>query len=199
MSEQESNEKKKGVVKGEVIQPKESTLKHIYHIFFATEPKDVLRGVVTRVILPDIQYSLNNIWKRSGEILFYGIDEKPSARRGRKTIESRKTSYNSMYRDDSRKAFQNEASGRGSRVDEFKDWAFTSRADVEDIILGLEEDINEYDAVTVGRLYELVDLPNKVPEAIHFDWGWRKGDEFDYECGRDGLWHIIYPRLKRMA
>ena len=191
----EKKDRPKNVVKGEVMRPKESTFKKIYHIFFAMDPQDVAKNVFTRVILPDIQYSLNNIWKRAGEIWFWGVGDESSSRRGR----SGRTAYDRMSSGRSRTAFQNESRDRkdrrGTKVDEFKEWGYSSQGDVERIVLGLEEDLNDYEQATVARLLELV---GETPEPIHFDWGWREGDEFDYEMGRDGLWHIIFPKLKRL-
>lgn len=189
----EKKDRPKNVVTGGVMKPKESTFKRIYHIFFAMDPQDVAKNVLTRVILPDIQYSLNNIWKRAGEIWFWGIGDESSSR-GR----SSRTAYDRVLKKEGRTAFQNESrrrDRRSTRVDEFKEWGFERKKDVDNVILGLEEDINDYEEATVARLYELA---GETPESIHFDWGWVKGDEFDYEMGRDGLWHILFPKLKRL-
>ena len=194
-------EETKVVQKGTVMRPKESKFKQLYHIFFAMEPKDVVKSVFTTVVLPDIQYSLNNIWKRAGEIWFWGLDEKTSGsvRTGRKP----RRDYSTQSSRNSRVAFQNESGNRGTRVNEFKEWGYDCpKSTIEKVVVGLEEDLNDYKAVTVGRLYELLAENMReftlTPEPSHFDWGWVDGDEFDIEMGRDGLWHIIFPKLKRL-
>ena len=196
MSETKTEEKKTEVAKGVILKPKETIFGKIYHLFFAMEPKDVVKIVIEKVIIPDIRYSMNNVWRRSGDVLFYG----PEA--ATKNNARSKTNYNVISSaKGERKAFQNESSTQGTTVNEFKTWAYTNKEDVEKVLLDLEEDLNNYETVTVGRFLEILnehELLDEPPQHVHFEWGWTKDDEFDYEIGHDGLWHIIFPKLKRV-
>lgn len=198
--QKKQTEKSKPVAKGAIVRPKESKLKRIYHIFFAADPSDAMRSVITKVIFPDIQYTLNNVWKRFGDMMFYGVDEAAPRSNGNRR------NYNNISKrnDSNRSAFQNESNKRGARLDEFKDWGYTRREDAVELVMELRDSINEYGYVDVAKIYEIYG-PEMGAEAmpIHYKWGWFEGEAvFDpnrnVEMGPDGYWHIIYPKLRRM-
>lgn len=190
-------EKKEPIVKGEIMRPKDSKIKAIYHIFFAAEPTEAIRNVIAKVLFPNIQYTLNSMWKRFGDTMFYGVDDKAAPRSRR----DERHNYQRHYRNDDRAAFQNENNTdcRGTRIDEIKEWGYTRKSDAEDIVLTIRDELNEYEVCDIGKVLEEMGL---TPDPIHYKWGWIKGDVFDpdrnVEMGRDGYWHINYPRIRKL-
>lgn len=192
-TEEQAPEKKKSVVSGTVMERKPSTVKRISSLFFQASPEEVAQNVVKNVILPDIKYLLNNIWKRTGEIMFWGVDGR-APRRGR---DDRYRDYNSISSRGQRdRAFQNESKRDDySRVDSYKDLIFDNKDDPERIILELQEEIIEYDEAKVARILEEC---GKTPDPHHFEWGWTNLDDADVEMTPVGWWYLVLPRMKRL-
>lgn len=194
--DKQQTQKPDPVVKGKVYVPKESKIQKLYNIFFSASPSDVVRGLVQYVLIPDAKYTMNNMWRKAGDMMSYGIEEgrgRSSDRRGG----NRRHDYTSHSRKDNRVAFQNESSSvkASVRADSWKTIEFDLKSDCEDIIVELQEDITDYDQATVARLLELAGFD---PEPIHFEWGWENLDEADCEIGRNGRWRLLMPRMVRL-
>lgn len=188
----EKTNKDKAIVKGNVVVKKDSKIKTYYKLFFSATPSEVVQGVVTNVIIPAIKHTLGDVWRRSGDMFLWGVDSKEArSSNGRRVVRD----YSSYSRDDRRRS-QNTRSQSNRRADDWKELGFDRKSDCEDIIVSLQEDIEEYDTASVGRLLELTGV---VPDSIHFDWGWDNLDNADCELdNRDGLWYLIMPKMIRL-
>lgn len=188
----------KPIVKGKVYVPKESKLQKIYSIFFSASPSDVIKGLIMNVLIPDAKYTLNNMWKKSGDMLMYGVDEsrKGGSRRRRRDDHY---DYSDQYRNvgsRSRTQSQNSShiSAGSSRADYWKTIEFERKGDAEDLIEYLRDELEEYDYVRVDTLLEQAGLTSDI-EPIHTKWGWDDLDDARVEIGRGGRWRLVMPKM----
>lgn len=189
----------KPIVKGKVYVPKENKLQKIYSIFFSASPSDVIKGLIMNVLIPDAKYTLNNMWKKSGDMLMYGVDEsrKGGSRRRRRDGHY---DYSDQYRNGgvnrSRAQSQNSShiSAGSSRADYWKTIEFERKGDAEDLIEYLRDELEEYDYVRVDTLLEQAGLTSDI-EPIHTKWGWDDLDDARVEIGRGGRWRLVMPKM----
>lgn len=178
--------KKEPVVKGTVVIQEDGFLKKAYHTIFKATPEEVFKSVWDTVIVPGFIDILNSIWRRSGDVFFYGADGK----RGRPCREYDRPSW---YTGTSRTAFQERPNPGRTRLDEFRNIRYESKEEAESVVRDLQDDLEHYNAVQVGRVFEASNLAS-VTEPIHFDWGWENLDGISIEPTYDGMWRIIFPR-----
>lgn len=188
----------KPIVKGKVYVPKESKLQKIYSIFFSASPSDVIKGLIMNVLIPDAKYTLNNMWKKSGDMLMYGVDEsrKGGSRRRRRDDHY---DYSDQYRNGgsrSRTQSQNSShiSAGSSRADYWKTIEFELKGDAEDLIEYLRDELEDYDYVRVDTLLEQAGLTSDI-EPIHTKWGWDDLDDARVEIGSGGRWRLVMPKM----
>ena len=194
----------KPIAKGKVYVPKESKLHKIYSIFFSASPSDVIKGLIMNVLIPDAKYTLNNMWKKSGDMLMYGVDEsrKGGSRRRRRDDHY---DYSDQYRNGSGNGSRSQSHNSSriiagsSRADYWKTIEFERKGDAEDIIDYLRDELEEYDYVRVDTLLEQVKMLypglNLDIEPIHTKWGWDDLDDARVEIGRGGRWRLVMPKM----
>ena len=187
----------KPIVKGKVYVPKENKLQKIYGIFFSASPSDVIKGLIMNVLIPDAKYTLNNMWKKSGDMLMYGVDEsrKGGSRRRRRDDHY---DYSGQYRDTGRAHVRSQnnsyISAGSSRADYWKTIEFERKEDAEDLLEYLRDELEEYDYVRVDTLLEQAGLTSDI-EPIHTKWGWDDLDDARVEIGRGGRWRLVMPKM----
>lgn len=187
----------KPIVKGKVYVPKENKLQKIYSIFFSASPSDVIKGLIMNVLIPDAKYTLNNMWKKSGDMLMYGIDESKNSRSRRRRRDDH-YDYSGQYRGTGRAHVRsqnnNYISAGSSRADYWKTIEFERKEDAEDLIEYLRDELEEYDYVRVDTLLEQAGLTSDI-EQIHTMWGWDDLDDARVEIGRGGRWRLVLPKM----
>ena len=187
----------KPIVKGKVYVPKENIFQKICNIFFSASPSDVIKGLVANVLIPDAKYTLNNMWKKSGDMLMYGVDESGKGGSRRRRRDGR-YDYSGQYRDTGRAHVRSQnnsyISAGSSRADYWKTIEFERKEDAEDLLEYLRDELEEYDYVRVDTLLEQAGLTSDI-EQIHTRWGWDDLDDARVEIGRGGRWRLVMPKM----
>lgn len=184
------NEEKKPAVKGKVYVQKKSKIQELYDMFFSASPSEVVKGIIRNVLIPDAKYTLNNMWKKSGDMLMYGVEE------GKKGSDGRR-SYHKQYRSSNdRTAFNSDTkiTAASSRADYWKTLEFERKGDADDLIEYLKDELDEYGEVRVDTVLEFAGLTNDI-EPIHTKWGWDDLSGARAEISRGGRWKLVMPKM----
>lgn len=194
----QNGDKQKPVMKGKVYVQKDNALQKLYHTFFSASPSEVVTALIKNVLVPDALYTLNNMWKKSGDMFIYGVDDSKSDRRRRDRRDGH-YDYSGRYRNGSGGSNnQNEPriSAASSRADYWKTIEFERKGDAEDLLdyLRDELDVEGYDYVRVDTLLEFANLTSDI-EPIHTKWGWDDLTDARVEMGRGGKWRLVMPKM----
>lgn len=167
------------VTKGKVVQKKKTFGRRFAEAFGAQEGQSVLEYILYDIIIPATKNMIVDSIIDGAEMAILGDVR---GRRRRSSYDARpRYSYDRVsYRDDRRDPRDRDRDRYGDRRDDrydrgvrglrdYEDICFDSKGDVEEVISGLIDLIDEYGQATVGDLY---DLAGVTPEYTVNNYGW---------------------------
>lgn len=188
--EDEDKDRKKlePIVKGTVIKQKKSFFKKAVEMFIGDESTSVKDYIVYDILVPTIKNTITDVITSSLEMTLFG------ERRSRGTIRDRDrsyVSYNSYSSRRDRDRDRNRPRERSSNYD-FDDILFDSRTEAEDVLARMEDEIRQYDVVTVADLYDLCGITTDYVDHKH---GWTDLRDAHTNRTRNG-YTIRFPRTR---
>jgi hypothetical protein len=145
----EEREKAPKVVSGKVTK-KKNEIRKMKDVFISEDAGNVKSYIVMDVLIPAIKNTILDIIIDSAKMVFGG----GSRDKGRSVVD--KVSYRNYYtsRDDNRRP---STINSYSRFD-YDDLVFESRGEAEAVIMQMDAMIEKYGYVTVGDLYDMVEM-----------------------------------------
>lgn len=173
--EAEANKKKiEKVVKGKVAVKKKSEFQKFMGTFISEDAKNIKSYVFMDILVPTIKKALSDIVNDGISMLLYG-----EVGHSKKTSSGSKISYRNYY---DRKDERYES--RASRATyEYDDIILSSRKEAEDVLIAMNEILDKYGSVSIGDLYDLVDVSGSYTDN---DYGWTSLRSADVIRTRDG-------------
>lgn len=188
------------VVKGETMIKKDTGLKKLYNTLFDENPKEAISHTFTDEVVPDLKSALTNAGK-------YALDRMINGDGAGKKRSGRDTDYNERYRSEERYEESNRHNSRsGDQRDErrsntidFRNISYDTREDAKEVIQGIYYQLDDYDDVAVGTVYELAGFENYIQQS-HWNYGWIREDLDGVikEYYDRGDWYIKFPRTRRL-
>lgn len=171
------------VAKANVRTPKRNS--KLAELFIAEDILDIKEFLVKEVVVPTIKEMIVG----SVEMLFFG------EYRGKKNKKKR-TDYTRASYEDDRPYRRSRDSDRSRRTRfDFDSIAFSTRAEAEEIVDILCDQLEDYDYVTVGEFYDLAGID---AEATDDDWGWKDLSSVKAVRTRYGDWILSMPRPREV-
>lgn len=155
------------VVKGKVLRRKKTLTSGFTEAFFGDQPdiEAVVESGVKDILMPALKTAISDLVGTSIDMLLFGESRGPRARK-RSGSTGSVISYSNY--------FQNIAAGRNERRPirpgrRFEDIVLENGGEANDVLEALIDQLDQYEYVTVGDLYELVGM-----EVKHTDnkYGW---------------------------
>jgi len=158
------------VVVGEVTVVKKSLGRKFKDIFIAADPKNTLRFVAAEVLLPAARNMVVDASTKGIERMMYGDS---AVRRRDYGSSGTRYSYNNPINRGPRETIHPRSADRPARSNRraVDDLILASREDAEGVVERMNDIIDNYDAVSVADLNELIGEP-----ISHVDnkWGWTR-------------------------
>lgn len=154
------------VVKGRVLRRKKTLTSGFTEAFFGDQLDlaSVIENGVQDILMPAIKATLSDLIASSIDMLLYG--ESRGSRRKKPQVFGSTISYGNFY--------QNIASGKNERRHitpgrKIEDVVLEDKGEAEDVIEALIDQLDRYEYVSVGDLYELIGMEVK---HTHNKYGW---------------------------
>lgn len=181
--EQVPEKKLTPVITGTAEARKKTGLGKLAGSIIVEDARSVGSYILTDVLIPALKKSIDDIVSNGIHMMLYG---KAAESRGGSTIS--RVSYNGYYQ---RKAEEPLRAGSNSSVFEYDDIVFNTRGDAEAVLTAMEDIIDQYQAVSVGDLYELSNVPS--PNYTVNKYGWTSLRSAQVIRCRDGF-IIQFPK-----
>lgn len=170
------------VVTGEVKTKKKNKLTDV---FISEDVNNVKEHVFMEILVPSIKKALSDIVKDAIDMILYGESGRS---RGRGT----NASYVSYDRFSARRDEPRDNRMRASRTAySYDEIIFNSRADVEEVLTGLDEIISQYGYARVADLYDLAGITSN--NYTDNNYGWMNLVSAEPARVRDG-WVLRLPK-----
>ena len=183
-------EKLKPIVTTSVIQRKKPLSKRVMETFVGGDARGTMMFVVGDILVPAAKDMLAEALTQGFERMIFG----ESRNSGRRSSFSAPRNYNRMshnrppMREDPR-----ELSRRARVNHEFDEIILDTRAEAELVIDKLDEQLAEYDVVTVATLYDLVGISSQHTDG---KWGWDSMEGARVEKLRGGGYLLNLPKTQ---
>ena len=171
------------VVNGTATVRKKTGLGKLAGSIIVEDARSVGSYILTDVLIPALKKSIDDIVSNGIHMMLYG---KAAESRNSSTIS--RVSYSGYYQ---RKSEEPLRAGSSSSVFEFEDIVFPTRGDAEAVLTAMEDIIDQYQAVSVGDLYELSKVPS--PNYTVNKYGWTNLRSAQVVRCRDGF-IIQFPK-----
>ena len=135
------------------------------------------------MIAPAVKNMLSDTINNGVDMLLFG---QTKGSRTRRSGNSSYVSYHDRYRSSNRRTLSNRSRARH----DFSDIIIDNRGDAEMVLSILVENLDRYEVVSVGDLYELVDI---TPTTTDYDYGWYDLRRAEVRRVRDG-YILVLPR-----
>ena len=171
------------VVNGSVRTKKKDGTHKLKDVFISEDAANVKNYVFLDVLVPAVKNALSDIVTDGINMILFG-DTKMGTKKNRYD----KVSYRS-YSDtkDSRYG------GGRTRLYDYEDVILDSRGEAENVLAHMDDIIDEYDAVSVADLYDLVGITGRYTDQ---DYGWTNIHNARAVRCRDGGWTLDLPKVK---
>lgn len=181
--ELEERQKLEKVVSGSVKTKKKNEIARFADVIIAEDPKSVGSNLVTEVVIPGIVNLLEDLVVKGIRMLLRG--ESSSSRR---SSTASKVSYRKFYdnRDDDRPATSYKRA-----VYDYDDVIIPSRAEAEDVLERMKDQLETYGEVSVGDMYDLVGV---TCEFTAYKYGWVNLRNAEV-IRKDGGYAIKLPKI----
>lgn len=185
------------VVSGAVVQRKKPLGRKVKEVFFGGDAKGVFAFVWQDIIVPSGRDLFFDAGQAALERSVYG-----EARGGRRRPGGlggalvQNMAYHQMSRNSSPRREDPRDRGpspRARRIHDFREIVLSSRREAEDVLLGLDHQIERYQMASVADLYDLCDIERNYTDA---KWGWfdLSNARVQHISGRDGGYLLDLPR-----
>lgn len=171
------------VVNGSATVQKKSGFGKLAQSIIVEDARSVGSYILTDVLIPALKKSIDDIVSNGIHMMLYG-----KAAESRSSSSISRVSYSGYYQ---RKNEEPLRAGSNSSVFEFEDIVFPTRGDAEAVLTAMEDIIDQYQAVSVGDLYELSNVPS--PNYTVNKYGWTNLRSAQVVRCRDGF-IIQFPK-----
>ena len=172
---QQPDKKVEKVIVGKAKTKKKTEMSKFKDIFISEDASNVKSYVLMDVLIPAMKKAVSDIVTNGIDMILYG-----STGGSRKRSTSERVSYRNYYdRRDDRYIDR----GRTRPGYSYDDVILDSRGEAEDVITRMEEIIDQYDAVSVGDLYDLVGITGSFTDQ---NYGWKNLRSAEPVRVRDG-------------
>lgn len=169
----DENHPAKKIITGNVVQKKSNPAKAVASRFFGGDPLDVLKYMFNSVVVPMAQDMFVSMMNSGTERLVYGDSIDDRKRRSGSARFGGNPSYRSYAsasrRQDRTPSDRREMSTRSRRDFDFDDIILENKAEAEEVLMNMNEDIEKSGSISVAALYELVGI---TPTYTDRSWGW---------------------------
>lgn len=157
------------VITGKVVQRKRGFWRRMTETMTGDDVRSVGTYVVWDIAIPALKDLVFDIIKSGAERSLYGDTRPRSSRESRER--SGRVAYDKKFmgREDPRE--RREISPRARRTHDFGDIILESRVEVERVLDGLTDLIEQYEVATISDLYELLDTTSEA-SFVDNQWGW---------------------------
>lgn len=170
------------VVSGATAQ-KKTGLGKLASSIIVEDARSVGSYILTDVLIPALKKSIDDIVSNGIHMMLYG---RAAETKSGSTVS--RVSYSGYYQ---RKNEEPLRAGSNSSVFELEDIVFPTRGDAEAVLTAMEDIIDQYQAVSVGDLYELSNVP--CPNYTVNKYGWTSLRSAQVIRCRDGF-IIQFPK-----
>lgn len=170
-------------VKGKVKVKKKKGINKLADNFISEDVKNVKSYVIMDVLIPSLKKAISDIVTNGIDMILYGET------RGKKKSATNYVSYD-RFADNRR----DDRSRTTSRVRySIDDIILETKRDVDDVIQGMEQIIDQYGVVRVADLYDLVGITGDYTDN---KYGWDDIRTADAVRTRDGDYALRMPKAK---
>jgi len=189
----EQNEKKFEAVvsEGDVRLKPQSGVKKVARNFLAEDFSTVKNRVVEEIVFPTIKETIIDMVQTGIELLVNGGT---SHRRHRRRDRNDRESYTRYYDDRDRDRERERPYRRREELFDEDDVTFKSKAAAHDVWDRMCEIIDQYEAVSVSNLYDL--LGKTCHNYLAASWGWDDLSNASISRTYDGWYTLNLPRAK---
>jgi hypothetical protein len=162
----------KPVVTGEVLRRKPALGKRIKNAFFGGDAQSAGQYVMIEVVLPAIKDTIADAVSQAVERMIFGEGRSTSRRTGQRPGYQGWTNYNrigNQQPSQSRRDERRELSRSARAAHSFDDVIIPTRTEAKEVLDQMFHILQKYEVVTVGDLYELVNIQ---PSYVDENWGW---------------------------
>jgi hypothetical protein len=161
----------KPVTSAETVRRKRGLGRQFKETFFAGTARDALGFMIEDVVVPAIRDTLHDAMQGGLERIIYGERTSTRPRRSSQlmTHAPGRVDYSSISSSQPKAAQQTSLSRRSRARHEFADIVIESRADAQEVIDQMFEQLSRFGFVTVADLHALVDIR---PDHTDLKWGW---------------------------
>lgn len=174
------NQQRKQVTTGKVVVKNKSLASKFVGTFIENDIQTVKEWIVTDVIIPGLKNAISDILIGAVEMTFGG------GRSDRRSHGSRDIySYNRVS--SNKKSDRDSRSRRDGREEDcdYRDIILESRGEAESVIDAMLDDIERYESVSVGALYEFIGKSSNA-SFQDYKWGWTNLRDASVRRVRDG-------------
>jgi len=176
---------------------KKTFLQRVSETFLGENPNDVGKYVLVDVLIPAAKKTIQEMINTAIDMALYGG---VSQSRGRSARDREYTSYRSYYNDpgryDRREPYSREISRMPGFHDRLDGISFERPVDAEMVLEGLEDQLKEYGAVSIGNFYDTANISSMALPS-DYNWGWTNLDTARILRTQAG-WEITFPRVREL-
>lgn len=170
-------------VKGKVKVKKKKGINKLADNFISEDVKNVKSYVIMDVLIPSVKKAISDIVTNGIDMILYGET------RGKKRSATNYVSYDRFA--DNQRYDRNRTSSRVRYS--IDDIILETKRDVDDVIQGMEQIIDQYGVVRVADLYDLVGITGDYTDN---KYGWDDIRTADAVRTRDGDYALRMPKAK---
>ena len=176
------------VVTGTIVRKKKAIWDKFAEAFFGDDAKTVISYIWWDVLIPAAKDTIVDMVTTGLKMTFYGEAGGDRTRRDRNKSY---ISYSSFYKDRDRdRRIERQEPLRNRARHKFDDVIIESRAEAEDVLSSLVDQIENYDVATVADFYDLVGLSTEFTDN---KYGWKNLSQATVNRVQDG-YILVVPR-----
>lgn len=157
-----SKEKIEPVVSNPGKKKKKSGLEKVKGSFVASDGSNIISYLAQDVLIPALKKMFVQAVKNGIDMLVYGEPTGNETKNG-------KIGYRNRYREVNREEPRYSRSPRRGVLD-YENIIFDTRADAEEVLMGMQDIIDRYGFVSVSDMYDLSDVPNENYTLSKYGW-----------------------------